>query len=245
MPMSRRRFFVPQTQIQNGKAILPSDQAHHLREVLRLQAGDEIELFDGAGNEYIGKIELSQCEVAVHSLRMLAAVPQSATPLILASALIKSDRFEWILQKGTELGVSEFVPLKTHYCDIKIPAAKIDSRLKRWDRIVLDAARQSGAVFIPRIRAPLFFADFLRLGEIKNACKYLFYERAQAHWRIEKTQGNPIFLCIGPEGGWRPEEVAAASQAGFQVFSLGKRILRAETAALTAVALIQFQAGII
>jgi 16S rRNA (uracil1498-N3)-methyltransferase len=245
MPMSRRRFFVPQTQIQNGTAVLPLDQAHHLRDVLRLRAGDEIELFDGAGNQYVGKVKLSQSEVTVHSLRALAAVPQSETPLVLASALIKSDRFEWILQKGTELGVSEFIPLKTRYCGIKIPDVKIDSRLKRWDRIVLDAARQSGAVFIPRIRTPLSFTDFVKRGEIKTVRKYLLYERAPTRWRSEKIQGNPILLCVGPEGGWHPQEVEAASQAGFQIFSLGTRILRAETAALAAVALIQFQAGAI
>ena len=137
--MSRRRFFVPRDQIRDGRALLPADQAHHLRDVLRIRSGAEVELFDGEGSCYTGKVEIHRAEIRIVALRKTEPAENPWTRLILAPALIKSERFEWILQKATELGVREFIPLKTRFSDIRISDSKLEARLQRWQRVVREA----------------------------------------------------------------------------------------------------------
>jgi 16S rRNA (uracil1498-N3)-methyltransferase len=239
--MPRRRFYVPQDHIRNGAATLPSDQAHHLRAVLRLKTGDKVEIFDGEGRGYTGVVELHDAGVQIRDLQEILP-QQPAARLILAPALVKAAKFEWMLQKLTELGVSEIAPLHTRFSDIRIPDNKIDSRLERWERIVREAAKQCRRLTAPQVRRPMEFCDFLRLDELSSCTKLMFHEKASESWQPEKNLlHNPIVVCIGPEGGWEGGEAALAEEAGFRIFSLGPWILRTETAALAAVAIIQYQ----
>ena len=127
--MSRRRFFVPREQIHNGFAFLPPDEIHHLRDVLRLCAGDEVEVFDGQGTGYIGKVEVTASEIRIVGLQELSSAEVRHARVTLAPALIKADRFEWMLEKATELGADEIVPLVTRFSEIRIPEGKIELRL--------------------------------------------------------------------------------------------------------------------
>jgi 16S rRNA (uracil1498-N3)-methyltransferase len=167
--------------------------------------------------------------------------------LILAAALIKSARYEWILQKATELGVHEIVPLKTRLSEIDIPSSKIALRLERWDRIVREAAKQSRRYSAPRVHAPKSFRDFLSNEGLSSIPRLLFYEKAHELWRPDfgVSCSDRMVLCIGPEGGWDNAEVEQAKQAGYTVFSLGPQTLRAETAAIAAVAIVQHQVNIL
>jgi 16S rRNA (uracil1498-N3)-methyltransferase len=239
--MARRRFYVPQDSIRDGIAVLPDSQAHHLRNVLRIGAGEVVEIFDGNGQGYIGEVELRPSGAVIRGLQSLPA--QEPLPrLILAAALIKSAKFEWMLQKATELGVDEIVPLITRLSDLRIPAGKIALRVDRWDRIVKEAAKQSRRLTAPRIHAPLNFIDFLQAEEFSGNARFLFYEKARELWRPDPDlPASGILLCMGPEGGWDPSEVERAKETGCKVFSLGPRILRAETAAIAAIAIIQHQ----
>jgi 16S rRNA (uracil1498-N3)-methyltransferase len=238
--MTRRRFYVPRDLIQNDRATLPRIQAHHLRSVLRLHTGDRVEIFDGAGSGYAGEVELQASGVLI---RALQPIPSSESPfhVTLAAALIKPARYEWILEKSTELGVHEIIPLKTAYSEFRVPPDKMESRLERWRRIVREASRQCARFTEPRIAAPLNIDDFFASQGAASSTRILFYEKSDKPFRLDSPISDRIVLCVGPEGGWEPREIESAVKVGFQVCGLGPRILRAETAAVTAIAIIQHQ----
>jgi 16S rRNA (uracil1498-N3)-methyltransferase len=239
--MTRRRFYVPRDSIRDRSAFLPSDQAHHLRDVLRMATGDVVEIFDGEGIGYFGEVELQDGEVVIRNLQSLPH-GQLHAPLILAAALIKSAKFEWILQKATELGIDEIIPLETRLSDIQIPESRIDSRLERWNRIVREASKQCGRFAAPLVHKPLSFSHFLCHEEFSSCSRLLFYEKSVELWRSDKiVLSGRIALCVGPEGGWDGSEIEQAGKAGCRIFSLGPWTLRAETAAIAAISIIQHQ----
>jgi len=238
--MRAKRFFIPPGQIQKGTAALFPDQSRHLRTVLRLGPGDTVELFDGEGGGYEGIVETVGRKVRIGSLRRLKVSAVKSRPLILATAIIKSSRFEWILEKGTELGVEEFIPLRTRFSNIRLPESKVRSRLDRWHRIVQEASKQCRRFEVPKMLEPIEFDDLIAAGAYPDCLKLMLYEKASELWSPPEGKAKPILLCIGPEGGWDPSEVEAARSAGFRIVSLGSRILRVETAAIAAVALIQY-----
>jgi len=243
--MSRRRFYVPGNSIRDGVACLPSDQAHHLRDVLRMGSGEVIEIFDGKGSGYVGEVDLRDSKVYVRSLQNIPS-EELKIRLILAAALIKSSKFEWILQKATELGIHEIIPLKTRLSEIEIPGGKVALRLERWDRIVREASKQCHRSAAPRVHAPRAFQDLLSAEDISSCSRFLFCEKAQEPWRPEQgILSERIVICIGPEGGWDSGEIEHAKEAGFKAFSLGPWILRAETAAIAAVSIIQHQINLL
>jgi 16S rRNA (uracil1498-N3)-methyltransferase len=237
--MTRRRFYVPRECIRDSIAVLPPDEAHHLRDVLRMKTGDTVEIFDDAGVGYLGEVELHGSDVVVRGLECLPS-PQSRFRLTLAAALIKPAKFEWMLQKATELGVDEIVPLKTRLSEIRIPLEKIESRLERWNRIVQEASKQCRRYSVPTMRAPLDFSEFLEGEALSTSTKILFYEQAKDLWQPGDLMDR-IILCIGPEGGWEPYEIEQAAEAEFGIFGLGPWTLRAETAAIAAVSIVQHQ----
>jgi 16S rRNA (uracil1498-N3)-methyltransferase len=240
MPMSRRRFFISRDQIRDASVLLTPDQAHHLHDVLRLRAGAEVELFDGEGRCYSGKVECCGAEIRIAALQRLESSDVRGSALILAAALIKADRFEWMLQKGTELGVDRFIPLETRFSVVHIPPARLASRMQRWQRIVLEASKQSRRSAVPAISRPLSWGDFLAEPESAGGARFLLHEKAAEPIPTAPWQTDRLLLCVGPEGGWDPSEAAAAENAGFRLVNMGSKILRAETAALAAIAIFQF-----
>jgi 16S rRNA (uracil1498-N3)-methyltransferase len=241
--MARRRFFVPRDSIRDGTAILPADQAHHLRHVLRIRNSEVVEIFDGQGSGYVGEAELGGSGVCIRGLQSLP-VRESSLRLILAAALIKSAKFEWMLQKATELGIDEIVPLNTRFSDMQIPAGKTAHLLDRWDRIAKEASKQSRRFASPQVHAPVKFSDFLSAESFAACVRFLFYEKTQELWKPDSgSLSNGAVLCIGPEGGWDDGEIEQAKDAGCKIFGLGPRILRAETAAIAALSIIQHHLG--
>jgi len=238
--MTRRRFYVPRDSIQNATAYLPPDQSHHLRDVLRIESGETVEVLDGEGAGYVGEVAFEDSVVVVRRLQPLPCL-QTRAPIILAAALIKPSKFEWVLQKSTELGVHEIIPVKTRRSDVRIPLNKVDSRCERWKRIVTEASKQCGRFSAPRIHPPLDFSDMLHREEFSDFEKIMFYENAREFWRPDAgTLSRRIVLCVGPAGGWDNDEIEEAGKAGFDVFSLGRLVLRAETAAIAAVSIVQY-----
>jgi len=238
--MSRRRFFILKDQIRDGAAVLGPEQAHHLRDVLRLGAGDEVEVFDGDGHAYSGRIEFVGKEIHIASLVQLHSAAQPGTSFVLAAALIKLDRFEWMLQKGTELGVDRFLPLETRFCSVRIPASRLEARLERWRRILMEASRQSRRLTVPKIMPPFAFYALLASTEHAEYARFMLHERASERLNARDLTSKNILLCVGPEGGWDEAETRKAEESGFRVVSIGPRILRTETAALAASAIFQF-----
>jgi 16S rRNA (uracil1498-N3)-methyltransferase len=236
--MAHRRFFVSQDRIHNGVAVLDPQQSHHLRAVLRLGSGAEIEIFDGQGCGYAGRVEPGGAEVRVHLLEKIDPARKPETALILAAALIKPVRFEWMLQKSTELGVSGIMPLITRFTGVRVPDP--ESRTQRWRRIVQEAAKQCRRLTVPEVAYPQPFAGLLGSPALEGQSRFLLHERAGERLQFIPEPGKSVLLCIGPEGGWDEEETRAAQDAGFRLIHMGPRILRAETAAIAAVAVFQF-----
>jgi 16S rRNA (uracil1498-N3)-methyltransferase len=255
--MTRRRFHAPPGAFTSELETvhLASDEARHLRDVLRLKPGDEVYVFDGAGKEFHCQVEDSQRDAA--QLKVISEVepakPESPLQLTLAIALLKGEKFDLIVQKATELGVARVVPVVTKHADIRLrdesDAAK---RVARWQRIALEASKQSGRAVVPEVDNPVAFESMIQNEASAVAAdspmrRLMFSERlGQSLLEAAKnipTKVSRITALVGCEGGWANEELEAARDAGWTVLTLGGRTLRAETAAITVVTLIQHLYG--
>ena len=240
--MSRRRFFAPPSAFNFGKRIvtLTSDEARHLREVLRLKPGDGVQVFDGAGREFRAVVLHARRESAELELgdEIAPQRPESPLDLTLAVALLKGEKFDLVVQKGTELGVNRFIPLVTRFADIRLrDEADASKRVTRWQRIALEAAKQSGRAVVPEITLPETLESVIR----ENSC-LLFSERQGERLNTDlKTQS--LIAVVGSEGGWSDEELDQARAEGVPIVTLGGRVLRAETAAIATAVLLQHRYG--
>ena len=240
--MTRRRFFAPPSAFNFGKHIvtLTSDEARHLREVLRLKAGDEVQVFDGAGREFRAIVSQARREFAELEIRdeIQPLKPESPLQLTLAVALLKGEKFDLVVQKGTELGVNKFVPLVTRNADIRLrDAADATKRVTRWQRIALEAAKQCGRAVVPEITHPVAFESVIGEG----SCLMFSEREGQALNTNIKT--DSLTAIVGSEGGWSDEELDQAREAGVPIVTLGGRVLRAETAAIATAVLLQHLYG--
>ena len=250
--MSRRRFYAPPENIDEAMltADLPEDEARHLREVLRLGIGDEVYLFDGAGREWRGVVTQSTKRGAQVALAeaVAPAQPESPLALTLAVALLKGDKFDFVVQKATELGVTRLQPLATQYADVRLRDARdATQRVTRWQRIALAAAKQSGRAVVPEVCGCLAFSDFLAIAGTDAGNRFMFAERAGQTLAdaLHQSSVPSLSACVlvGAEGGWADSEIARAQADGWRIVTLGGRILRAETAAIVAVTLLQHTLG--
>ena len=241
----RRRFFVDRFDAQS--ATLRGDAAEHLCRVLRAEPGQLYELSDGQ-RVWLGRVERvsirkrgdNRIEFAL--VEPIAAREPSVKIQLLIS-LIKFDRFEWCLEKATELGVEEIIPLCAARTDRPLLAAA-EKRVDRWERILFESAQQSRRLRPPAIRDAVRPAD--AFAQSTAACKILLSERADAkpvNEALNCASGLTASLAIGPEGGWTDDEIAAARAAGFLETSLGENILRTETAVLASLAILHFSLG--
>lgn len=249
--MTRRRFYAPPSafRAELESVDLSSDEARHLRDVLRLKPGDDVYVFDGAGMEFHCRVEESRRDSA--QLKVISEVaparPESSLNLTLAIALLKGEKFDLVVQKATELGVTRVVPVITRHADIRLrDETDAVKRVARWQRIALEAAKQSGRAVVPEVDNPIAFESLIQLTADEMR-RIIFSEReGQSLTAAMKDIPGDTFQVIalvGSEGGWADEELARARDAGWTVVTLGGRTLRAETAAITVVALIQHLYG--
>jgi len=238
----RRRFFVEQ--FADGRAELRGEAAEHLGRVLRAQAGQQYELSDGRA---VWLAEIATASKTAIQFRLLEAVPVRAPKLYTALwlSVVKFDRFEWCLEKATELGVSEIVPLAAERSEKGLLAAAA-KRAERWRRILLESAQQSRRVAAPALQPCTELAAQVRAAP-PDAVRILLSERASAaplrtHLEPARARTSAV-LAIGPEGGWTDAEFTAFTQAAFAEASLGDLILRTETAVLAALAALHYALG--
>jgi 16S rRNA (uracil1498-N3)-methyltransferase len=236
----RRRFFVEQFDEQ--RAIVKGDKAHHLGAVLRAQVGQLYELSDGV-RVWVGRIEnVSRHRVEFALLEELPAdEPALRTTLLLA--VVKFDSFEWAIEKATELGVTTIVPLATARSEKGLLAAA-EKRSERWQKLILEAAQQSRRVRLPVLERvtrpePAFVSRKDRFGIFLSELADALPLRKV----LKGVAAAEAVLAIGPEGGWTDGEVESAVNAGFREASLGKLILRTETAVIAALAAVSFALG--
>ncbi|HUR83228.1 MAG TPA: RsmE family RNA methyltransferase [Thermoanaerobaculia bacterium] len=229
----RHRIFVEQIE---PHVTVTGDEFHHSIRVVRARAGEEVELFDRAGNAARGVVESIERDSA--RINVQEPLPSRESPLAihLAMAVIQLEKFELVLQKGTELGVKTFIPLVTERVELR--PERYANKTERWEKIVFEAVKQCGRSMIPRIEAPQHFDDVLqRTGE-----KLLFDADAPPATG-DRQPATDLTLLIGPEGGWSDEELRSARAHNVVFERLGPRRLRAETAAIVAVSVIASRFG--
>jgi 16S rRNA (uracil1498-N3)-methyltransferase len=238
---------------------LPEQGARYARDVLRLPVGEVVELFDGEGTCVLARLtEITQERVIATIEEVLPErAGESSLELILYQAIPKGDRFEWLLEKCTELGVTQICPIETARTVVKIKPSKSAAKLERWQKITASAARQSRRALVPTIHEARSFEQALRDAsarlEVGDAASIDLVASpspdestpspglGESLMRAQRL--STVAIWIGPEGGFTPSEVTALQGAGATTVSMGPRILRAETAAVTAIALAQHLAG--
>lgn len=234
-----RRFYAPEENFQDKSVNLSLEETRHLRDVLRLRAGAEIQVFDGMGREFLCEIvEIEKRRTFTKILREIApAAPESNLDLTLAVAVLKGEKFDLVVQKAVELGVTKFVPLQTKRTDVKIK--ETEKKTERWRRVAFEAAKQTGRAKLMSVETPSDFKGFIENAE---GTKILFAERSgESFSTIEETK--KITALIGSEGGWEDFEIEAAIENDFKIITFGGRILRAETAAIAVAGILQHRFG--
>ena len=256
------RFFVPPELLQHADidtiVALPDKLAHQVRDVLHLSAHEQLVLLDNSGTEFVAVVhKMSKARVEVQIGEQHAGKAESPVNIILCQGLLKSARFEWVLEKGTELGVSTFAPVLCRRSMAGLEDAG-SAKLQRWQRILQEATEQCGRARIPKLLPirPLMHAlqALYPFNDISDALSIMPWEEEHTQslrsvLRMHKTQraneangrNQTVIVFIGPEGGLLPEEVQLAQRYGVQSVTLGQRILRAETAALATVAAIMYE----
>jgi 16S rRNA (uracil1498-N3)-methyltransferase len=234
-----RRFYAPKESFTKDKIKLSLEETRHLRDVLRLFEGVKISIFDGEGKEFLCEIEtITKKETVLKIVGEIApSSPESDLDLTLAVALLKGEKFDLVIQKAVELGVTKFIPMNTKRADVKLKDS--EKKLERWQKIALEAAKQCGRAKLMQIELP---QDFTKLIKSSEETKLLFAERSGADFAEIKAD-KKITAFVGPEGGWDDSEVEFAASNGCQIITLGGRILRAETAVITIASLLQNHFG--
>ena len=232
------RFYVPPAAISRGDAAIQGEAARQIARVLRLQPGDTVCLFDGSGDEYevrLTSLARDEARAEVVERRPGRAEPAARVTLYLA-LLNKPDKFEWALQKCTEVGAAAFVPVLAAR---SVSGPPNPSRYERWSRIIQEAAEQSGRTVLPALEPSLTFAEAIARASSGPAVIPALGTFPPIARVLDLAPGGPTNLSIfvGPEGGFTPEEVAAAQSGGVEPVTLGPRTLRAETAAVVALSL--------
>ncbi len=232
-----RRFKIDR--VKNGEAFLRGQEARHALKVLRLKKGDEIFVFDGEGREYLAVIDAaSPTSVKVKILEETKVNRDSPLKSTLFMGITnKIQKFELAVQKVTELGVTEIVPVICKRSSTAQLVKNWDNKLRRWRDISINAAKQCGRNVLPEIRTPIRLEDV----EVDSELSFVLWEKGGKSFKdFQGYSANSVSFLVGPEGGLEREEIEVLEKQGFKPIYLGKRILRAETAAIAGMAIIQF-----
>ena len=239
------RFFVEPSQIGEKEIVITGPDVNHIRNVLRMRAGEELLAADGRGSEYRCIVrELQDSEIRAEICWKLSGSAELPSRITLFQGLPKSDKMDLIIQKCVELGVFRIVPVTTKRTVVKLDAKKEESRRKRWTAVSESAAKQSGRGIIPEISGVQSFREAVEEAGELDVC-LIPYEKAEDMARTREIlsgipAGASIGVFIGPEGGFEEEEVREAMEAGARPITLGRRILRTETAGMAVLAMLGY-----
>ena len=240
------RFFVDRSQVQGEEIVIQGNDVNHIKNVLRMRPGDELSLSDGEGVDYFCKISsIERDEVRVNIENSWNSYVELPVKLYLFQGLPKGDKMELIIQKAVELGVYEIIPVRTKRVIVKLDDKKESKKIARWQQIAEGGAKQSGRGLIPEVKPVMGFAEALKYAGSLDAA-LIPYEKAEG---IQKTRSiihdlkgkKSVAIFIGPEGGFDEKEVEDAMNQGVFPVTLGRRILRTETAGLTMLSILMFE----
>ncbi len=230
-----RRFLLPEPIAPQGSIMtIRGGEAHHLSRVMRHRPGDTVEVFDGQGGSGRGVIETIGPQEVLIRITERAVAPPPTLRIHLAQALLKADKMDLVIQKAVELGVDSILPFRSQNCTA---ATASPHRLQRWRKIAREAAKQCGRTWLPAIAAP---QDLTRILERFDHA-ILFWERAEAAAPPPLPTTGDCLLIVGPEGGFTDGEITQARERGVALAHLGPLVLRAETAAIAAIAITMFR----
>lgn len=227
-----QRFFIPKEDF-SGDYIISRDKAlvGQLKKVLRAKEGDKFWLFEGSGLEYLGQlIELSANQAKFLIIDRRQGIAEADSQIVLYQSLIKADKFEWVLQKATELGVVAVVPVISARSIVR---QVTPAKMKRYQEILKEATEQCGGAVIPELSLPVSFTEAIKHAVKQPGVKMIAWEKEE---ETDLIKAKDVCIFIGPEGGFTEEEIGLAKDSGITSVSLGKRILRAETAAIATLA---------
>ena len=247
------RIFFPIINLSENQISVTGEKAKYLATILRCKKGDELIVFDGKGNCLRTTIlKADKKEIFAEVSETFSCNTESPIDIILVQGLLKGQKMDMVIQKATELGVREIQPVITERGQ-----TRETKKVVRWQKIAEEASRQSGRSVIPLINEPINFNDYLSLLVTRHSSislrGFIFWEEGGLSLKetvhkmslapIHPFTDSPVHILVGPEGGFTREEVSASEKKGFIVISLGKRILRAETASISALTLVQFLLG--
>ncbi len=240
------RFYLPQPRVEQGMLKVEGQEVKHIRKVLRLKEGDEITVFDGLGKEFKGTIvEEGLSSVVIRVEKAYSSEKDSPSEITLAQSLLKGEKMDYLIQKATELGVKDIVPFLSSRSVPLLEKSKRLERHRRWERIAVEASKQCGRGIVPKIEPVQDYSEMLRTAA-SNALRLILWEREGMKLK-EILEGSKerkkIFFVIGPEGGFSQREIEEGKSAGFIPVTLGRRILRAETASLCFLSILQYEQG--
>jgi 16S rRNA (uracil1498-N3)-methyltransferase len=242
------KFFVPKNSIVDNNATIDGEDVKHIYKVLRLQVGDKVSVNNCEGKEYVGEITLiDKKEVIINLLEESSINNESPIEVYLFQGMPKSTKMDLIVQKNTELGVKAITPVITERVVVKTELKEF-KKVDRWNRIALEASKQSKRSLVPEINVPIEFDNLLE--ELKSMDLVVVpYENEDGYGikklveNIDKTQIKKVAIIIGPEGGFEESEILKLKELGAGIVTLGPRILRTETAGFTCLSLIMYELG--
>ncbi len=235
------RIYLPIDNVKDNRISITDEKAHYITSVLRCKKGDELTIFDGKGDCFRTTIlKIDRREVIAEVIERFPCNTESSINIFLVQGLLKGQKMDMVIQKTTELGVKEIMPVITERSQLRETR-----KITRWRKIAEEASRRSGRGVIPIVHEPVDFNNVLTTYTSRDILHgFIFYEEGgmKISDAVSSLIPHPssIFVFIGPEGGFTKEEITLAEEKGLLVTSLGKRILRAETAAISAVTLVQF-----
>lgn len=232
------RLFIDHELATGNSIELPADQGHYLRSVMRLGADEPVTLFNGHGGEFRGTVEiLSRDHSSIHVDSYLDVNREMPCHVHIVQAACRSEKIDSILQKGTELGAASFHIVRSERSSLKLDGNRLDKRMQRWQKIIIEAAEQSERTAMPT----LTWHNKLDQTPAAGYC-YSLHPETATQWRDERERivtANEITLAIGPEGGWSPRDIELLGSLGFSNLTFGPRVMRTETAAPALLAAIQ------
>lgn len=242
-------FFVSPDCIASSTISITGDLLVHLRDSLRISVGEIVLFGDGTSHRYRTEItNVSKRAITGHILETVQEPLRHRPKLILGQSLLKGEKMDWVIQKATELGVDGLVPVESRHSIVQLRADRIDAQLARWQRIALEAAQQSEQWRLPTIAPPQSLATLLT-SRATGTTTLMLAERLEGKslQTVEPPQDvtGSLLILIGPEGGWSKEEMQLAEQAGIEQVTLGPHILRAETAAIATISILQSRLGML
>lgn len=240
------RYFVEPENITENEIVLVGEDVKHISTVLRSQIGEEIQVCDGCGNDYDCSIaEISKKDIRLEIIRKELSQSEPKTKVTLFQGLPKSDKMELIIQKCVEIGIETIVPVATDRAVVKLDKKDGQKKTERWQKISLSAAKQSGRGVIPKIESVMSFKEAIKLATNMEIA-IIPYEKEEDFGikeALKDFKGKELGVFIGPEGGFSDEEIQFAIENGVKPITLGKRILRTETAAIAVSAILLYELG--